>query len=245
MNNYKLVIQYDGGRYRGWQRLGNSDNTIQGKIEQVLSEMIRHHVEINGCSRTDTGVHALMQVANFKTVESLEPQEIEQYLNRYLPDDISIVDVASVDCDFHARLLAREKTYLYQIWNKEHPNPFLRKYSMHVKQHLDVGQMRLAAEFLLGKHDFTAFSNAKSKTKSMVRELYAANIEDDAGLVCIRIRGNGFLHNMVRKITGLLIDVGLHEKTVDCVLSILESKQRNLVDSMAEACGLFLDKIEY
>ncbi|MEG6520348.1 tRNA pseudouridine(38-40) synthase TruA [Desulfotomaculum sp. 1211_IL3151] len=245
MNNFKMLIQYDGGRYKGWQRLKNSENTIQGKIENVLSELVGKKVEIIGSSRTDAGVHALAQIANFKTNENLSEAEIKTYLNRYLPQDISIRGVTLVPEDFYARYNAKSKTYLYKIWNEEFSNPFLRKYSMHIEKKLNTTLIKKATQYFIGEHDFTAFSNAKSKKKSMVREIYSIDLEESAGLIQIRISGNGFLHNMVRKIIGTLIEVGLGEKAAGDIPKILASKERNLTGCMADAGGLFLEKINY
>lgn len=245
MNNYKLIIKYDGGRYKGWQRLSDSDSTIQGKIENVLTEMLQRHIEITGCSRTDAGVHAYYQVANFKIKEDIDEAEIKRYLNRYLPQDISVIEVQRVPERFHARLNAKKKTYLYQIHNEEHGNPFLRKYSMHLSQKLDLDAMRKAAAYFLGSHDFTAFSNPRSKTKSMVREIYSIGVKESDGLIQIRICGNGFLHNMVRRIVGVMINAGLGEIKPDSVPTLLAKKQRSDVGITAEACGLILENIEY
>lgn len=245
MNNYKLIIQYDGGRYKGWQRLGDSDNTIQGKIEKVLTEMLQRRIEITGCSRTDAGVHAYYQVANFKIKDDIGEAEIKSYLNRFLPQDISIIEVERVPEQFHARLNAKTKTYLYQIYNEEHGNPFLRRYSMHLSQKLDLDAMRKAAGYFLGSHDFTAFSNAKSKTKSRERQIISIDLEKSDGLIQIRICGNGFLHNMVRRMVGVMIHAGLGEIGPDSVPALLLQKQRSDVGITAEACGLILESIEY
>jgi len=245
MNNYKLTIQYDGGRYKGWQRLGNGENTIQEKIEKVLSELVGRKIEIIGCSRTDAGVHAIAQIANFKLSENLTENEIKNYLNKYLPQDISIIDVTIVPESFHARYNAKDKVYLYKIWNKEYANPFMRKYSMHVEKKLDVSRMKKAAEYFIGEHDFTAFSNAKSKKKTMVREIYSINIEKDGDFVQIRVRGDGFLYNMVRRIVGTLIEVGLSEVDFENIPTIINSKERNQAGYIADACGLYLEKIDF
>jgi tRNA pseudouridine38-40 synthase len=245
MNNYKLIIQYDGGRYKGWQRLGSGENTIQGKIETVLSELVGREIEIIGCSRTDAGVHALEQIANFKVDKQWSESEIKNYLNRYLPQDISITEVTSVPERFHARYNSKAKTYLYKIWNEEHTNPFMRKYSMHVEKKLDIEKMKKAGRFFIGEHDFTAFSNAKSKKKSMVREIYSIDIAEEEGFIQIRVSGNGFLHNMVRKIVGALIEVGLGRIDAEAVLGILETKERNQVNCLADASGLYLEKVEF
>lgn len=245
MNNYRLTIQYDGGRYKGWQRLGKGENTIQGKIENVLSEMVGKKVEIIGCSRTDAGAHALAQIANFKISENLTESEIMNYLYKYLPQDISIKEVRSVPDSFHARYNAKDKTYLYKIWNEEYTNPFMRKYSMHVEKKLDTTRMKKACEYFIGEHDFTAFSNAKSKKNSMVREIHSIDIEENAGFIQIRVRGNGFLYNMVRRIVGTLIEVGLGRVDGENIRGIMNSKERNQAGYIADACGLYLENIEY
>ncbi|MED4651655.1 tRNA pseudouridine(38-40) synthase TruA [Bacillus pseudomycoides] len=245
MNNYKLTIQYDGGRYKGWQRLGNNDNTIQGKIESVLSEMTGREIEIIGCSRTDAGVHALHQVANFKIDENLPELKVKKYLNQYLPNDISIIDVELVSERFHARYNSKSKTYLYKIWNEEHTNPFMRKYSIHVGKKLNIENMQKAAQYLIGSHDFTAFSNAKSKKKSMVREIYMLDVVESEGFIQIRVNGNGFLHNMVRKIVGALVEVGLGQLDAEVIPQILEAKQRNQINCLADASGLYLEKVDF
>jgi tRNA pseudouridine38-40 synthase len=245
MNNYKLTIQYDGGRYKGWQRLGNGEDTIQAKIENVLSEMVGRKIEIIGCSRTDAGVHAFAQIANFKISENMTDSEIKSYLNRYLPQDISIMDVMSVPERFHARYNAKDKTYVYKIWNEEYTNPFMRKYSMYVEKKLDIASMKKACQYFIGEHDFTAYSNAKSKKKSMVREIYSLDIEENAGFIQIRIRGNGFLYNMVRKIVGTLIEVGLGEKDAEAIPRIINSKERIQTGGMADAGGLHLERIDF
>ncbi|AJD90472.1 tRNA pseudouridine synthase A [Jeotgalibacillus malaysiensis] len=245
MNNYKLTIQYDGGRYKGWQRLGNSDNTIQGKIENVLTELAEEKIEIIGSGRTDAGVHALAQIANFKMRKNATEAEVMQYLNRYLPHDISVTDVKKVHDRFHSRYNAKNKTYMYKIWNEQYTHPFMRKYSMHVEDKLDLNKMREASKHFLGEHDFTSYSNAKSKKKSMVREIYSIKISEKDGFVEISMQGNGFLYNMVRKIVGSLIEVGLGEMDAGAIPGILKSKERIRTGRMAIAEGLYLEKVGF
>jgi tRNA pseudouridine38-40 synthase len=245
MYNYRLIIQYDGGRYKGWQRLGGGENTIQDRLEQLLSALTGEKIELIGCSRTDAGVHALAQTANFKTNRLLSGEQILQYANQYLPKDICITDAVPVDESFYARYQATDKTYLYQIWNKEYSNPFLRKYSMHVPEKLDLTMMKAAAGYFLGAHDFTAFSNAKSKKKSMVRTIYDIDLRESDGLIRIRIKGDGFLYNMARWMVGTLIEAGLGRMKPEELPDILASKQRNRTGNLAEACGLYLEKITY
>lgn len=245
MYNYKLTIQYDGGRYKGWQRLGDDENTIQAKLEKVLSRLIGDKIEITGCSRTDAGVHALDQVANFKTEICLKPEDIKDYLNRYLPSDISISEVVLAAENFHARYNAADKTYLYRIWNKEYSNPFMRKYSMHVKERLDIALMEEAAACFVGSHDFSAFSNAKSGKKGTVREIYSITIEEKDGLISIRLCGNSFLYNMVRWLVGALVEAGLGRLKAEDIRAVMAAKERGKAGDLAEACGLYLEKISY
>lgn len=245
MYNYRLTIQYDGGRYKGWQRLGSGENTIQEKLEHVITEMVGYPIEIIGCSRTDAGVHALAQVANVKLMEAMPEERIMSYLNQYLPQDISVTQVKAVSENFHARYNAKDKTYLYRLWNKEYSNPFMRKYSMHVNKTLDVTAMERASRYFLGAHDFTAFSNAKSKKKSMVREIYSIDFDNMEGLIDIRIRGDGFLYNMVRWMVGTMVEVGLGNMMPEELPGIIEGKERNKTGNLAEASGLYLEKITY
>lgn len=245
MINYKLTIQYDGARYKGWQRLGNGENTIQAKLESVLTQFVGEKVEIIGSSRTDASVNALAQIANFKSNKIYNESDIKKYLNKYLPNDISVKEVTKVAEDFHSRYNAKFKTYLYKIWNEDSSNPFMRKYSMHIEKNLNILKMREASKFFIGEHDFTAFSNAKSKKKSMIREIYSIDIEVKYCLIEIRIRGNGFLYNMVRRIVGTLVAVGLGEVNADNITGIIESKQRKNAGYIADACGLYLENIEF
>jgi tRNA pseudouridine38-40 synthase len=245
MPNYRLTIQYDGGRYKGWQKLGNRENTIQGKLESVLTELVGEDTEIIGCSRTDAGVHALAHIANFHAKRNFSKEEVMEYFNRYLPDDISVVAVDIVSDRFHSRYNAKSKIYLYRIWNKEYSHPFMRKYSMHVAEKLDISKMLKAGSYFVGEHDFTAYSNAKSKKKSMVRNVISLYIEEEEGFIDIRICGDGFLYNMVRKIVGTLTSVGLGVIDANDIPDIIDSCVRKETGRMAEAWGLYLEKVEY
>jgi tRNA pseudouridine38-40 synthase len=239
------MIQYDGRKYKGWQRLGQGENTVQAKIESVVSRLTGVDTEIIGSSRTDAGVHALAQVANFKTETRFSEDEIQTYLNTYLPNDISVTAVTSVPERFHARYNAKRKTYLYKIWNRAYPNPFMRDYSMHVKSRLNVGRMIKAAELFMGEHDFTAYSNAKTSKKTMVREIFAVDIAEADGFIQIRVTGDGFLYNMVRKMVGTLVAAGLGEIEAEDISQIIASKDRSRVTHLADACGLYLERIEF
>lgn len=245
MPNYKMIIQYDGGRYKGWQRLGNKENTIQDKLEKILKEQFGKDIEVIGCSRTDAGVHAFGQTANFVLSEKLPPDELRKIFTRYLPEDICVSRIESVDDRFHARHNAKEKCYLYKIWNCEYPNPFIRKYSTHIEEKLDMQKMRKAAEYLVGEHDFAAFSTATSKKKSTKREIFSIEIESEQGMIQIRVRGNSFLYNMVRRIAGTLIEVGKGEVSPEEVEGILSSKERKRAGWIAEPKGLYLEWVRY
>jgi len=243
MHNYRLQVSYDGSRYKGWQRLGQGESTVQGKIENVLAERLGKAVEVVGSGRTDAGVHALGQVANFRTEESLECAELKTYLNRYLPDDIAVVSVEKAEEDFHARFHAKEQTYLYRIWNEEHPNPFLRKYTLHIEKKLDVARMKKAAKAFVGEHDFTAFANARSKSRSMVRNVYHVEFTEGKGLVEIRVRGDGFLHNMVRIIVGSLADLARGRLGRGAFARAFASGARSDLGMTAPAHGLCLEHV--
>lgn len=245
MKNIKLIVQYDGSRYKGWQRLGDSDMTVQRKLEDVLSKMTGEKVEIFGSGRTDAGVHALMQVANFKTNSELSTNEILDYCYRYLPDDIVVKKVKKVDDRFHSRYSVKKKRYLYRILNHPYHDPFTRKYITHVPESLNIKAMEKAANHLVGEHDFSSFTTAKSKKKSRVRKIYDIDINQEHKIVEIMISGSGFLHNMVRIIVGTLIEVGLGKMNTEEVLDILNKKDRRLAGPTAPARGLFLYDVEY
>lgn len=246
MRNIKLEIQYDGTKYNGWQRLGDTDKTIQGKIEQVLTRMTGMKAEIIGSGRTDAGVHALQQVANFFTEDQRSAADIKSYLNQYLPEDISVTAVSEVDGRFHSRLNALSKTYVYRIWNLPHPNPFIRKYSLHIPEpFLKVKAMRQASEYLTGEHDFTSFASVTSKKKSNIRTIKSIELSKSEGLLEISITGDGFLYNMVRIIIGTLLEVGLGNIAPDDITEILEAKDRQKAGPTAPPQGLFLAEVHY
>ena len=243
--NYKLTIQYDGSRYDGWQRQGNTDNTIQGKIESVLSRLVGESVEIHGAGRTDAGVHAEGQVASVKLPGKRPAAEVMDYLNQYLPEDIAVVAVEEADERFHARLTAVGKVYRYDIRLGSTPNVFRRKYQYRVEQPLDIAAMRQAAEHLTGTHDYRAFCSNKRYKKSTVRTVSAIDIAVEDADMSITFRGDGFLYNMVRILTGTLLEVGLGERKAEEMPTILESLDRTRAGKTAPAQGLTLVQVEY
>lgn len=245
MKNYKLTIQYDGTRYKGWQGQHSTDLTIQGKIQEVLTKMAGEPVEIIGSGRTDAGVHALGQVANFHGKETWSNEEIHSYLNRYLPEDIAILKVEEVEMRFHSRYQAKAKTYLYRIHTGEIPNVFERKYVYHYKGHLDADAMKQGAGYLVGTHDFKSFCGNKKMKKSTVRTIYEIQIEEIGDEIQIYYTGDGFLQNMVRILTGTLIEIGDGRRRAEDIPAILEGKNRELSGYTAPPCGLTLYKVTY
>ena len=243
--NYRLLLQYDGSKLNGWQKQGNTDHTIQGKLERILTRMYGEPVEIHGSGRTDAGVHALGQVANFHAPGRFLAEEIHAYLNEYLSEDIRVLTVAAADGRFHARLSAKEKTYEYRIDNGAVANVFLRKYAMRVQEPLDVDAMRRAAASFIGTHDFKSFCANKKMKKSTVRTITAIDIAETDGIVTIRYTGNGFLYNMVRILTGTLIEVGRGERCPASISSILQAQDRSAAGFTAPPQGLFLVSVRY
>ncbi len=243
--NVKLTIQYDGTRYDGWQRQGNTDNTLQGRLEGVLSRMVGKPVEIQGAGRTDAGVHARGQVASVHLPQGYTPQEIQNYLNRYLPEDVAVVDVVEVGERFHARLSATGKEYRYHIRMGSVPDVFARKYQYRVEEPLDLAAMERAAGYLTGKHDFRSFCGNRRFKKSTVREVFHIGVEVCGSDLTLVYRGDGFLYNMVRILTGTLLEVGLGQRTPESMVDILEAKERTAAGKTAPAQGLVLQEVYY
>ena len=244
MRNIRLDICYDGTRYRGWQRLPGADATIQGKIEQCLSKILEEPIEISGSGRTDAGVHARGQVANFHCESAMPCEEILSQLRRYLPEDIGIL--ACKDCSerFHARLNAKEKTYCYTIWNSDSPNVFDRKYMTTIPKPLDLTAMREAAKYLEGEHDFSAFCGNPKFKKSTVRFIRSVAIVRQGDKLHIEFTGNGFIHNQVRIMVGTLIEVGRAERPAENIPSLFGGK-REQAGFLAPAQGLCLMEVTY
>lgn len=246
MYNYRILIQYDGGRFDGWQRLGKdaSENTVEFKIKEILKKMTGEEAELFCGCRTEKGVHAYGQVANFKLNSRQNCMELRNYLNRYLPRDIAVLKVEAVDERFHSQLLAKETTYLYRIDTKSIAIVFERKYSYHTFHPLDYEAMNKAAAYFLGKHDFKAFTTAR-KSKSTEREIKNITIScDESGIAQLRITANDFLHNMARLMIGILLDVGTGLKKPENVRDILDGKDVQM-SLPAESYGLFLEEVRY
>ncbi len=210
MRNIKLTIEYDGKDFNGWQKQPNKLN-IQGEIENAISRITGEEVELNASGRTDAGVHALGQVANFKTESKLDTNKFILALNANLKKSIVIKNAEEVSNDFHARYNCKEKTYRYIINNSKYGNAIYRNLEYHISQKLDVEQMKRAIMHFKGTHDFKAFKSSGTSSKSSVRTIYKAIIREETDKIIIELTGNGFLYNMVRIISGTLVDVGLRE----------------------------------
>ncbi len=273
--NYKMIIQYEGTRYDGWQKQGNTENTIQGKLEKVLERMAGFPVEVHGSGRTDAGVHAAGQVANFHLPDGWKPdmavknesvaggkqhgnlesagknktvsEWIRAYLNQYLPDDIAITELTPVPERFHSRLSAVKKIYTYRIETGEKRDVFSRRICYGLGQALDVKKMQTAADLLCGTHDYKSFCGNKKMKKSTVRTIFRITVEQDAGsgLVKLEFEGNGFLQNMVRILTGTLIEVGLGKRDAGSMPEILAALDRQAAGYTAPAEGLCLQQVFY
>ena len=244
MRNLRLDLCYEGTRYKGWQRLPGTDNTIQAKLETTLSRILEEPIEISGSGRTDAGTHARCQVANFHTQSRMPAQEILQQLRRYLPEDIGIYSCRDVSERFHARLNAKTKTYRYRIWNSETPCVFDRKFVYVDPQSLDLDKMQEAAQLFLGQHDFSAFCANKNMKKSTVRYIERFSVERDGHEIQFTVTGNGFLHHMVRIMVGTLVEIGAGQREVNNIPALFGAR-RSESGMLVPACGLCLMEVTY
>ena len=245
MQNYKLTLCYDGTRYKGWQRQGNTPGTIQEKLETILSRMLEQPVELAASGRTDAGVHARRQVCSFRAETRLTPEELLRELRVHLPEDIGAISLETAPPRFHARLSCKEKTYLYRIWNSDVPEVFQRRFVLPLPEPLDQAAMEQAAALLCGKHDFAAFCSVKNSKKSTVRKLRRISILREGDELRLYFTGDGFLYNMVRILTGTLLEVGLGLRRPEDMSAILASRDRSQAGPTAPAKGLTLWAVEY
>ncbi|MDE6759685.1 MAG: tRNA pseudouridine(38-40) synthase TruA [Lachnospiraceae bacterium] len=251
MNSYKCLTAYEGTRYNGWQKQGNTTNTIQCRLEEILSKMIGESIEITASGRTDAGVHALGQVFHFHcSAELLKDDNGKIFLteiNSFLPKDIRLLNIESCSSRFHARLNAVKKTYQYRIDTSAYGNLFLRNTAHHIASPMDISAIKNGASLLLGTHDFKSFCSNKRLKKSSIRTIYDIHIEEDKAnhLLLFTFTGNGFLYNMVRILSGTLIEIGLGLRTPEEIPAILEGCDRALAGHTAPAKGLFLLQVFY
>ncbi|MFT8316214.1 MAG: tRNA pseudouridine(38-40) synthase TruA [Clostridium sp.] len=245
MRNLKMTIQYDGSRYKGWQKQKYGESTIQYKIENVLSKMTGEDIQVIGCGRTDAGVHAENYIANFHTNCELTTNTMLDYLYEFLPEDIIVKSIEDTEERFHARYNAKSKTYVYRINNNKFRDVFTRKYVYHTDEKLNLNEMRNAAEILIGTHDFKSFTNLKPNSKSTIKIINYINILEKDNIIEIEVNGDGFLLNMVRIIVGTLLEVGKGKiKSVD-MEKILNKRKREEYGPIAQAKGLYLKNVQY
>lgn len=244
MRNIKLTIEYEGSDFNGWQKQPDKLN-IQGTIEKVLESITGEKVELNASGRTDAGVHALGQVANFKTNSSIPIEKFAIAINSRLKKTIVVKKAEEVEEDFHARYNCKKKTYEYVINNSEYGSAVFRNLAYHIPQKLDVEKMNKAAKLFIGEHDFKAFKSSGTSSKSSVRTIYDASVIKEGENVKIRLTGNGFLYNMVRIISGTLVDVGLGKLEPEEITRIIEERDRTKAGKTLPAHGLYLISVEY
>ena len=244
MRNLRLDMCYEGTRYRGWQRLSQTDNTIQAKLEQALSRILNEPIEVSASGRTDAGTHAKGQVVSFHCQSTMPCDEILSQLRRYLPEDIGIYSCKNVSERFHARLNAKTKTYCYRVWNSQMPCVFERKFVHIDPRPLDINAMRHAAEHFLGQHDFAPFCANKNMKKSTVRYIHQFDIQQMGEEIVFTVTGNGFLHHMVRIMVGTLLEVGRGERTGESIPGLFSGKRAD-AGELIPACGLCLMEVTY
>ena len=245
MRNFKIILQYEGTRYQGWQRQESTQNTIQGKLERLLSRIAGEPVEIQASGRTDAGVHARGQTANFHMDTQLSPEALMERINAYLPEDIGVISIEEVPERFHSRLNAKGKTYRYRVLNSAVPHVFDRRYVYAFPEKLDVEAMRRAARLLCGTHDYRAFTSAKRSRKSTVRTVDAIDIERIGDELRFTFSGNGFLFHMVRILMGTLLEVGTGKRDAEEMTLLLENGRREDAGPLVPACGLCLMEVRY
>lgn len=245
MRNIRLLIQYEGTRYQGWQRQQATDNTIQGKLETLLTRMCGEEIELHGSGRTDAGVHALGQVANFHTNSAMTTEEMRAYINQYLPEDIAVLRVTEAAPRFHSRLNACGKHYIYRVDTGETADVFYRRYALHEPAALDADAMRRAAAQLIGEHDFKSFTSAKKGKKSTVRRIDEISIAEEGSMLLFSFKGNGFLHHMVRILMGTLLEVGRGERDAESMDALIGARDREQAGYLVPAKGLVLAEVYF
>ena len=243
--NYRFVLRYDGTRFYGWEHQPNTDMTIQGKLETVLARMTDQEIELIGAGRTDAGVHAMAMIANAFLETNLSEEEIKDYCNRYLPEDIAVMEVVKAGPRFHSRYNALGKTYRYTCYVGREKPVFDRKYVWVLDAVPSLEKMRKAADILKGEHDFASFCSNPRMKKSTVRLVDSIEIERQDDYITFTYHGTGFLQHMVRILTGTLVEVGLGKRTPESMQELLDAKQRALAGATAPACGLCMIKVDY
>lgn len=244
MANYKLKIQYDGTSYSGWQ-IQPDVETIEGIITDAIEQIFHKKVKIIGASRTDAGVHARGQVANFHTTEDIDKDTLKRGVNAIIPGSISIQNTEKAEDDFHARFSSKGKIYQYYIWNRDYKTPFYSRYSWQIRRSLDIDAMKTASHFIKGEKDFSSFRASDCDAKSPVRQIDLFEIKKEEGFVKCTIQGSGFLKHMVRNIVGTLVEIGSGKMKPADMVRILEARDRTTAGPTAPPMGLVLVKVKY
>jgi tRNA pseudouridine38-40 synthase len=244
MRNIKLTISYDGAAYKGWQ-LQKNGATVQGKLEKAIKKVLGKEHRVHGASRTDSGVHAKGQVAHFKTASSIPVEKISPALNAALPDDIVVKKTEEVSDKFHSRFDARSKLYRYNMLSSRQRDPFEEKYAWRIPYKLNLTRMRKEAAELVGRHDFKSFQASDNRERPSVRKISMIKLRKKGKMITLDIEGDGFLYNMVRNITGTLVDIGRGYLPPGSMKEILEIRDRRKAGPTAPAKGLFLIEVKY
>lgn len=239
-----LTVAYDGSGYYGWQ-VQNDFVTVQQKLEEALSALLKKKVSVRGASRTDTGVHAMAQGAVFNEETTIPVEKLPYAINSFLPDDIVVTGAREVSEEFHPQYSVIDKTYEYKILNSEFKNPKLVRYTEFIRGNIDVDKMKDACKYFIGEHDFKAFCASGSTAKTTVRTIYSLEVEKEKDIICIRVKGNGFLYNMVRIIAGTLVYVGIGKIKPDEIAEIIESRDRTRAGKTLGPNGLTLMEVHY
>jgi tRNA pseudouridine38-40 synthase len=249
--NLKLTIEYDGTDFNGWQIQAGKNRTVQGELEKALRQIFKKKIRITGSGRTDSGVHALAQVAHFKCASRLDDGEIRRALNANLPKDVVVLDVRTVADSFHSQFSTKRKTYQYTILNRVCPCAINRRFCVHIPQALDLALMRREAKHIVGKKDFRSFmatdraKRERERLKDTVRRIYRLDIAREGDYITITIESDGFLYKMVRNIVGTLIEIGKNKLAQGAVTHLLKKKDRKFAAKTAPAHGLCLVSVKY
>ena len=245
LRNLLLTISYDGSKFHGWQIQQNAF-TVQEAFQTALAKIIGGEFDIKGCSRTDSGVHANMYCISVKTAHPISCERLKAALNRWLPLSVAVHDCREVDLDFHARYSCKSKEYIYKIWNSEVRSPFLNGYALHYRYHLDAEALDRAAQAYVGRHDFTSFCTLDNREQGdMTRNVMSFSVVREGDMVTMRVEADGFLYNMVRIMVGTLLRVAQGKIPPDGIPAIIEKRDRQYAGPTAQACGLYLNKVNY